>query len=200
MRRRIRLFGVLCWAVLACSAWAQEAPAAGGEKKETFAEKYELELRWANFLLLAIALGYLAKKNGGPFFVERSRKIRQDIAEAEEVRADAEKRAAAVDKRLASLESEVAAIRAESEREAHSERERMTQQTAAEMDKVRAHAEAEIASAAKTARAELKRYSAELAVGLAEQKVRARMNAQTEDALVNAFVRDLDGSKSRAAK
>jgi F-type H+-transporting ATPase subunit b len=186
--------------VLLCSAWAQETPAGGAEKKETFAEKYELELRWANFLILAIALGYLAKKHGGPFFVERALTIRKDIADAEEVRADAEKRAADVDRRLASLETEVAAIRAESEREALAERERMKQQTVAEMEKVRAHAQAEIAGAAKTARAELKRYSAELAVGLAEQKVRARMNAETEDALVRSFVRDLDGSRSQAAR
>jgi len=101
MRRRVRFFAVLCWAVLLCSAWAQETPAGGAEKKETFAEKYELELRWANFLILAIALGYLAKKHGGPFFVERALTIRKDIADAEEVRADAEKRAADVDRRLA---------------------------------------------------------------------------------------------------
>ena len=41
-----------------------------------------------------------------------------------------------------------------------SEHERVRQETAAELAKIRAHAEREIASAGKAARAELKRYSA----------------------------------------
>ena len=65
---------------------------------------------------------------------------------------------------------------------------RMAQQTEAEIAKIQAHAEQEIASAGKAARMALKRYSAELAMGLAEQKVRARMTPETEDALVQGFV------------
>ena len=38
---------------------------------------------------------------------------------------------------------------------------------------------------------DLQRYTAELAVGLAEQKVRARMTPATEDSLVQGFVRNL---------
>jgi F0F1-type ATP synthase membrane subunit b/b' len=69
--------------------------------------------------------------------------------------------------------------------------ERLAQHTAAEIAKIQAHAEQEIASAGKAARTELKRYSAQLAVELAEQKIRARMTPQTQDALVRGFVRDL---------
>ena len=68
----------------------------------------------------------------------------------------------------------------------------MAQQTEAEIAKIQAHAEQEIASAGKAARMALKRYSAELAMGLAEQKVRARMTPETEDALVQGFVRNLN--------
>jgi hypothetical protein len=38
---------------------------------------------------------------------------------------------------------------------------------------------------------ELKRYSAELAIQLAEQKIRARMTPETQDELVRGFVDDL---------
>ena len=38
---------------------------------------------------------------------------------------------------------------------------------------------------------ELKRYCAELAMELAEKKIRARMTPETQDALVRGFVRDL---------
>ena len=44
---------------------------------------------------------------------------------------------------------------------------------------------------AKTARAELKRYAAGLAVALAERKIRANMTDDARGALVEKFVRDL---------
>ncbi|HEY3638271.1 MAG TPA: hypothetical protein VGK90_08960, partial [Rhizomicrobium sp.] len=88
------------------------------------------------------------------------------------------------------------ALRAESQKEASSEQERMRQQTATEMVKIRAHAEQEIASAGKADRLELKKYSAELAVALAEQKLRARITPDAQEALVRGFVRDLDSSQT----
>ena len=151
---------------------------------------------WANFLVLAGGLGYLAGKNAGPAFAARSRKIRKDMVEAEEVRKDAEAKVADVDRRLANLEGEIASLRTEAQQESDAERARYSQQIAGEIAKIQVHAEQEIASAGKAARMELKHYSAELAVGLAGQKIRARMNPDTQDALVRGFVRDLDSSST----
>jgi F-type H+-transporting ATPase subunit b len=137
----------------------------GPKKEESFADKHELALKWANFLLLAGLLGYFVGKNGPPFFAARSAGIRKDMDDSLRQREQAEAKAADVDRRLANLENEIA--------------------------KIQAHAEREIASAGKAARMALKRYSAELAMGLAEQKVRARMTPDAEDALVQGFVRDL---------
>ena len=148
--------------------------------------------KWANFALLAGILGWAVKKNAGPFFDGRTRQIRKDMLEADDLRLQAEARAAEVDRRLANLESEIAALRAESAREAESETARLSRYTAAEIAKLQAHAEQEIVSAGKAARMELKRYSAELAVSLAEQKIRARMTPQTQDALISGFVRHLE--------
>jgi F-type H+-transporting ATPase subunit b len=136
-------------------------------------------------------LGYLIKKNAGPFFEARGKKIHQDMLDAQEMRADAEKRAADVDRRLANLEAEIAALRAESQGEAKAETERAMQHTAAEIAKIQAHAEREIVSAGKAARMDLKRYSADLAVQLAEEKIRARMTGEAQDNLVRGFVHDL---------
>jgi len=146
----------------------------------------------ANFLLLLGFLAYLIGKNAGPFFAGRTRKIQEDMAQAEQMRQQAEARVAEVERRMANLETEMAALRAESEMEAGSETERMRQQTVAEMAKIRANAEREIAAAGKAARLDLKRYSAHLAVELAEEKVRGRVTPDTQDALVREFVRDLD--------
>ena len=147
--------------------------------------------KWANFLVLAGGLGYLIGKHGGPFFAARSLKISKDMVDAGEVRKGAETRAAEVDRRLANLETEIAALRAEAQKEEEAETGRFGQHTTMEIAKTQAHAEREIAAAGKAARMELKRYCAELAVDLAEQKIRARMTPDTQDALVRGFVRDL---------
>jgi F-type H+-transporting ATPase subunit b len=191
MRPRFAVLLLLC---LSACAFSQEA-AHESEKSESFAEKHELELKWANFLLLAGALGYLIGKNAGPFFAARSNGIRKDLDESMRQRKEAEERAAAVDARLADLGKEIAALRAESQAEAQAENERMAQHTAAEIAKIQAHAEQEIVSAGKAARSELKRYSAQLAVELAEKKIRDRMTPQTQGVLVRSFVRELTHDK-----
>jgi F-type H+-transporting ATPase subunit b len=154
--------------------------------------------KWANFVILAGALGYMISKNAGPFFTTRSHQIKKDMLESQDARRQAEARAAAVDRRLAALEGEIAALRAESQREAQAETERLARHTTAEAAKILAHSEQEIASAGKAARTELKRYSAQLAVALAEQRLRSRMTAETQQALVRGFVRDLEPPASRA--
>jgi F-type H+-transporting ATPase subunit b len=195
MRRLAVVTVALGLAFAGSIALAQEHEGAekktGAEKEESFAEKHELELKWANFLLLAGLLGYTLGKNAGPFFAARSAGIRKDMDESLRQRQEAEAKAADVDRRLANLEKDIAALRGQSEAEAKTETERMAQQTEAEIAKIQAHAEQEIGSAGKAARMALKRYAAELAVGLAEQKVRARMTPDTEDALVQGFVRNL---------
>jgi F-type H+-transporting ATPase subunit b len=178
---------------------ANETPLQEASDSPIEADHGKLETwKWANFLVLAAGLGYLIGKNAGPFFAARSQQIRKDMLESQEARRQAEARAAEVDRRLATLETEIAALRAESQKEGEAETERLSRQTAAEMAKIQAHAEQEIVSAGKAARMELKRYSSQLAVELAEQRIRARMNPETQEALVRGFVRDLEPAANRA--
>jgi F-type H+-transporting ATPase subunit b len=178
MKRLAKLALVVCFAA---------APVFAEDKEDGSLQTW----KWANFLVLAGGLGYLIGKKGGPFFAARSVKIRKDMMDAGEVRQEAETRAAEVDRRLANLEAEIAALRAVSGKEEEAEAGRLGRHTAAEVAKTQVRAEEEIAAAGKAARLELKRYCAELAVGLAEQKIRARMTPETQDALVRGFVKDL---------
>jgi len=170
---------------------AAESSGAGGERNLKAWE-------WANFLILAAGLGYLAGKNGGPFFAARSTKIRQDIVEAGELRKQSEERVAEVERRLAGIQSDIEALREESRNQARAEAERIARQTAAEVARIQAQAEQDIALAAKAARTELKRHAAELAVALAERLIRARMTSAAEDELVREFVSGLDRPSSEA--
>ena len=192
-----RLFA---WAALAglvfAAPWVvradEKSAAAGSESGSTKAWE------WANFALLAGGLGYIIKKQAGPAYQARGRHIRKAMLEAEEIKKDADCRAAEVEQRVAGLAAEIAALRDEAQREEQAEYTRSAQRVAAEVAKVQARAEEEIAAAGKGAAAELKRHAAELALGLAEQKIRARMTAETEDRLVRGFLEKLHGPSSSA--
>lgn len=175
------------FALLLCLATVLAFAAEGKEGNEDSLKLWE----WANFVLLAAGLGYLMAKLLPPVFASRSQAIVQDMNESKKISGDAEARLADVDRRIAGVAAEVAALRADSQKESQAETERLANHTAAEIAKIKAQSEREIASAAKAARADLQRYAAGLAVNLAEQKIRARMTATTQDSLVRSFVREL---------
>jgi F-type H+-transporting ATPase subunit b len=173
-----------------------------GDPKDTGKEGTEKEpaevWKWANFVILAGGLGFLIAKKAPAFFDARAQQIVQDIHDSHKLRADAEARAADVDRRLANLDAEIAALRTESKAEIAAETERLNKHTSEEIAKIQAHAKQEIESAGKAARMELKRTAAELAISLAERKIRARMTPETQDNLVRSFVQDLEPPRSEA--
>jgi F-type H+-transporting ATPase subunit b len=171
-----------------------------GEESETSEMPNEIWWKWANFGILAAGLGYLIRKNAGPFFASRSAEIQKGIKEAAVVKAEAEARAAAIEARIAHLADEIEGIRKRSREEISAEGARISSETAQLIAKVQAQAEQDIASAAKNASLDLKAQAAELAIGIAEQQIRARLTQQTQDGLVDAFVQDLkQESKAKAA-
>jgi F-type H+-transporting ATPase subunit b len=143
---------------------------------------------WANFILLAGGLGYVVKKNAGPYFAQRSLDIRKGMADAEAASAASDAKVAEVNARLANLQGEIESLRRNAQEEAAADGERVLREAAAEMAKIQSHLADEIASATKAAKLELRRYSAQLALGLAEQRIAERMTPETQDLLVRRFV------------
>ncbi len=184
MKRLILLF-VITGATLA----AQEQ--AGGSAEPSMTWKV------VNFAILAIGIGYLMAKTLPGFFHSRTSSIQEGIAEAQKVKADAERRAAEVDKRVSALGADIEKFRVQSRAEMEKEGERIRQETAATIQKLEQQAQVEIESAGKTARRELKAYAANLALDLAEQRVRTRLDAGSENALVENFVLDLKRQESQ---
>jgi F-type H+-transporting ATPase subunit b len=167
----------------------------GQELAETKAvEQHEADnqiWKWANFVLLGIGLGYLMGKTLPPFFKSRSSEIQTGISQAQKVKAEAERRAAEMEARLNALGSEIEQFRKQAHSEMEQEGSRIRQETARQMEKLQRQAELEIESAGKLARRDLKKYAGQLALELAEQRIRARMDAATESGLVDDFVTDL---------
>jgi len=187
--KRIFLLAVL---LLAGSAFvvAQETNAGEGAKTES-AEPGEI-WKWANFAILAAGLGYLVAKTMPPLFRARTSEIQKGIAEARAVKEDADKRAAQVEAKIRSLGADIEKYRTESKAEMQQEGERIGKETAAQIARLEAQARQEIESAGKTAQRDLKSYAAKLALELAEQRLRARLDGNAEAGLVNGFVRDLE--------
>jgi F-type H+-transporting ATPase subunit b len=147
--------------------------------------------KWANFAILAAGIVYMAAKSLPAVFRSRTEAIQKGIAEAQKIKRDAEKRAAEVDARLRSLGADIETFRSQAREEMEKESQRIRQETAALMAKLELQAQSEIESAGKAARRELRVYAADLAMDLAGQRIRARLDASTEAALIDNFSADL---------
>lgn len=185
MRRVPARLGTIAALLLAAAGWlsAQE----GGAMPEPAPI-----WRWANFVLLALGLGYLIAKTLPLLFKSRTEEIQKGIAEARAIKEDADRRAAEVDKRTAALGADIERFRVEAKAEMQQEGERIRQETAAQIARLENQAQQEIEISGKIARRELKSYAAKLSLDLAEQRVRERLTPQAEQELVDAFIQDLE--------
>src|SRR5580704_10770603 len=114
---------------------AQKAKEAGGVTEHGTSE---IVWGWANFLLLAGGLGYVIKKNAGPYFAQRSLEIRKGMADADAARAASDAKVAEVDRRLANLQTEIEALRRGAKQEAEADTQRVRREAAVEMAKIQA--------------------------------------------------------------
>ena len=182
--RRLCL-GLLLSCALAVAAQTHES----GEHGDPLAK-----WKWINFGILSAGLGYLIAKHGGPFFRNRAASITHDIEGARREKAESDARAAAIEKRIANLGAEVEVVRANAKQEMEAEAARIQGETRRLAAKLEEQAAQEIEFMGKQAAADLRAHAARLALHLAEQKVKTRMNPETQSALVSRFVSGLKES------
>lgn len=204
MRRAILLL-----AVTACFCFAQDQrpkhehtinPNPSASVENDVAAEHEdplLKWKWINFAILVGVLGYLIGKRAPAFFKGRTADIQRDIREATERKEAADQRVAEMERRLASLGDEIEKIRRSAKEQMGHQGERIRQETAQQIARVQHTAEQDISAIAKHVTQELKAYSASLAVDLAEKRIRAQMNGESQNQLVNRFVHDLDSKEAR---
>ena len=99
-----------------------------------------------------------------------------------------------VEERLARLDTEVTTIRAQSQREAAEERERIVKSTEQEIAKLGEQAKREIESAGKAAKHDLRVYAAETSVRMAEDIIRREMRPEDDVRLISRNVDELGGA------
>ncbi len=142
-----------------------------------------------NFGLFALFFWFLLRGKIPAIFRGRTNSIQQAIREARAASAEATERLKAVEARLAKLDGEVAGIRAETEKQAAIEEQRI--RVAADEDKNRVveSARVEIDAIARNARRELKSYASTLAVDIAAKRI--HVDESSDQALVREFVDQL---------
>jgi F-type H+-transporting ATPase subunit b len=147
--------------------------------------------KWANFLILAGGLGYLIRKHVPPLFQKQSADIQSALAEAAKIKQEATAYAAGIEARLANLQDEIQRLRESAHSEMAAESERIRRETEHHLQRIREQTAQEIELMTRAAKDELRKYAAELAIGLAEERIRFRMNPDTQQSLAEGFLHDL---------
>jgi len=174
---------------LACASYA--LPQEAAQKQEAEQGNKWIWWKWANFVILAGGLGYLIGKHVPPLFEKQSSEIQTGLREAAKVADDARAYAAGIEARLKNLQSEIESLRVSARSDMAAESERIRRETEHHLQRIREQTAQEIELLTRNATAELRKYSAEFALGLAEQRIRSGMNPATQQSLAESFLHDL---------
>src|SRR5260370_7369096 len=142
--------------------------------------------KFINLAIFVIVLVFAMRKFFGvpEMFRDRKETIKRELARAEQERDAAVAKLKEVEERLARLDTEVATIKEQAKHEAAEERERIARATETEIAKLSEQALREIEGAGKAARRDLRRYTAEQTVQLAEQLIRREMKPEDDARLI----------------
>jgi F-type H+-transporting ATPase subunit b len=145
-----------------------------------------------NFAIVAGAIVWFWRSKMPSAFRARTESILKSMETARQASEDANHRLKDVEARLARLDSEIEKMKSAADAAAHDEELRIQQAIEDDKKKIIESAEQEIDAAARAARAQLKSFAAELAVGLAEKQI--RIDPNTDQALVRGFGKQLSES------
>ena len=146
-----------------------------------------------NLLIFVGVLIYFLRRPLGEAFRARREGIRLELMRAQEERNAALAKLEEVEGRLSRLDAEVEAIRVQARKEAAEERSRIERATEEDIRKLREQARREIESTAKAARAELRAYTAEQSVRLAEGMIRRDIRPEDDARLMSEYIEELGG-------
>ena len=149
--------------------------------------------KFFNLALFIALMVYLIKKPLSEAFKAKRETIRAELIKAEQEKQAALSKLTAAEARLARLDAETAAVLEHAKVEAEAERARIVQQTQFEISKLREQANGEIERTGKLAKLDLRRFSAEESIRLAEEKIKKEINAEKDERLIKANIRAIGG-------
>ena len=153
--------------------------------------------KFVNLAIFVIALVVVMRKFFGVPQMYRNRKetIKAELEKARAERDAALAKLKEVEERLAHLDSQVATIEERSVIEAREEHERISRSTQDEIAKLTAQAQREIENAATVAKKDLRRFTAEQSVRLAEEMIRRDIRPDDDARLFTRSIEEMGAGR-----
>jgi len=167
------------------AATGEEAAAEHGSSGSGFIPKV------INFVILFGALFFFLRKPLLAMLTKRTEVVRDILDDARKEKDKAESKLAEAKERAAALENEAARLKAAAAAEGEAETQRIRELSAREADRIKTLASQEVAGRLKAGIRELKEYTAELAAGLAEKRIRQRLTGADQSALIDRSINRL---------
>lgn len=148
------------------------------------------------FFNLAVFIGimiYLLRKPLTDAFKAKREAIRAELIRAEEEKQAALAQLTSAETKLVRLDAEAEQIRERARQEADAEKRLIAEQTLQDIAKMRDQAVAEIDRLTLQVKSELRRFSAEESIRLAEEKIKSEMNAERDSRLIKANIQSIGG-------
>ncbi len=151
--------------------------------------------RFINLAIFVAFLAYVLKKPLTEAFKAKREAIRADLIRAEEERQAALARLTEAESKLARIDLDREEIIENAKAEAEAEKLRLAQEAEMDEKRLRQQAENEIDRKTQQVRSQLRRFSAEESIRLAEEKIRQAMDPQKDAELVRANIQSIGGMK-----
>ena len=147
--------------------------------------------RLLNFAILAGLLVYFLRTPIADYLASRSSQIRQDLVTASEMRATATAQLAEIEKRMQALPGELEALRKQGAEDVRAEGARIAEAAVAERARLLEQTRREIDMRLRVARRELTEHAAQLAVQVAETRIRRTITPDDQIRLVDRYASQL---------
>jgi F-type H+-transporting ATPase subunit b len=144
-----------------------------------------------NFAILAGALAYFLRSPIAAYLASRETQIRQDLVTAAEMRAAANAQLADIEKKLQSLPGELDALRKQGAADVAAEKQRIAHAAAAERERLIEQTRREIDMRLRIARRELTEHAAQLAIKIAEERIKRSITPDDHLRLVDRYTAQL---------
>jgi F-type H+-transporting ATPase subunit b len=149
--------------------------------------------KFINLAIFTAIIIYLVKKPLSDAFKAKREAIRAELIKAEEEKQAALSQLTSAEAKLVSLEAEKAAVLKKAKDEAAAEAARLANEAELEVKKMHEQTAGEITRLSQHTKAQLRKYSAEESIRLAEEKLRAKINADNDSRLVKAGIEAIGG-------
>jgi len=172
---------------------ATERGAAGREHGEEQAGRgiVDVVARVLNFAILAGTLFYLLRSPLRTYLADRGAQIRRDLVDAAEMKRSAAAQIEEIDRKMKALPGELEALRAQGAQEIAAEEARIQAAAAAERDRLLAQARREIDLQVRVAERDLVAHAADLAVGVAAERIKKSITDDDQKRLVERYVQQI---------